>query len=554
MSTLSVVASALFLFSATLPGGTFTDDDGSVHEGGIEAIAAEGLTVGCNPPFNDEYCPDRDITRAQMATMISRALGLGASSTDFFIDDEGHILEGGINRVANAGITVGCDPEAREFCPDRTLTRAEAATFITRALGLPPSDDDFFIDDEGHLLEGGINRVAEAGITEGCNPPDNDRFCPNEELTRAQMATMLTRALPGLSSIKPPPRPPLDWELVVDGLESPVQALAAPGEDRLLIVQQPGTVLSYENGTIDTFLDIEDDVSFRGEQGLLSIAVHPDYPTDRRLFAWHTGNSGDTHLVEFEIAPDLETASSPRTVLSIDQPFGNHNGGFLSFGDDGYLYLSTGDGGSSNDPGARARDLGTLLGKILRIDVDGSRPYDVPGDNPHVDETGRDEIWASGLRNPWRWAFDDGFMFIGDVGEGAREEINLVAADPTGYDFGWSRFEGSLCNPGDTDPSCSASGLTFPVDEYGRGQGRTVTGGIVYRGESVRSLDQFYVYADVFSGRVWGFRHVDGEIVSEKELSSQIGRTGIVHFGTDGDGEMLAVSLFDEAVYRLTGG
>jgi hypothetical protein len=195
MSPAAVLASFLAVLTAALPpGGTFTDDDGSVHEGGIEAIAAAGITVGCNPPFNDEFCPDRDISRAEMATMISRALDLDATSTDHFDDDDGHTLEGGINRVAEAGITEGCDPDAREFCPDRTLTRAEAATFIARALGLPSSDEDHFTDDDGHILEGGINRIADAGITEGCNPPANDEFCPDSNVTRGQMAAFMVRA------------------------------------------------------------------------------------------------------------------------------------------------------------------------------------------------------------------------------------------------------------------------------------------------------------------------------------------------------------------------
>jgi glucose/arabinose dehydrogenase len=346
----------------------------------------------------------------------------------------------------------------------------------------------------------------------------------------------------------------LAWEVVVDGLSSPIQALAPPGETRLLIAQQGGTVLSYENDTVATFLDIEDEVLFGGERGLLSIAIHPGYPDDRRLFAWYTGDGGDTHLVEYDIAPDLQSASSPRTILTVDQPFANHNGGYISFGADGYLYLGLGDGGSGNDPGSRARDLGTLLGKMIRIDVDGSEPYEVPSDNPYVGEPGRDEIWASGLRNPWRWSFDGGYMFIGDVGQGAREEIDLVEVAPNGYDFGWARFEGSLCNPNDGDQSCSTSGLSFPVAEYGRSMGRTVTGGVVYRGPMVRSLDQFYVYADVFSGRIWAFRQIDGEPLSEVELSDEIGMTGIVDFARDGQGELLAVSLFSNSIYRLTGG
>lgn len=549
-----IAATAIVLAGALAPGGTFTDDDDSVHEGGIEAIAAEEITVGCNPPFGDWYCPDRDISRAEMATMLARALGLPPTDEDFFVDDDGHTLEGGINRIAEADITNGCVPAERRYCPDRTLTRAEAATFIARALNLPPTDEDYFGDDNGHILEGGINRIAEVGITQGCNPPDNDEFCPDDVLTRAQMATMLTRALPELVSMKPPDRPPLDWEVVVDGLDAPVQALAPPGEDRLLIVEQRGVVKSYDGGPVTTFLDIRGDVFYGGERGLLSIAVHPDYPADRRMFAWYTGNDSDTYLVEFDIAADLESASSPRTVLEVDQPYSNHNGGFLAFGVDGYLYLGLGDGGSGNDPGNRAHSLNTLLGKMIRIDVDGADPYEIPADNPYVGRSGLDEIWASGLRNPWRWSFDDGYLFIGDVGQAAREEIDVVEVEPVGYDFGWSRYEGSICNPNDTDPSCSTAGLTFPVAEYGRSSGRSVTGGVVYRGPTVRSLDAYYIYGDVFSGRIWSFRLLDGEPVAHRELTGDIGMTGIVDFALDGEGELIATSLFTDSVYRLTGG
>jgi hypothetical protein len=176
--------------------GRFYDDDSSVHRNGIEAMAAAGVTVGCNPPFNDKFCPERVLTRAQAATFLARALGLPDPTQDFFSDDDGHILEGGINRVAAAGITKGCNPPGNtRFCPDRDMTRAEFATFIVRALGLPATSTDYFTDDNGHVLEGAINRLAEAGITKGCNPPVNDHFCPQDLLTRAETATFLTRAL-----------------------------------------------------------------------------------------------------------------------------------------------------------------------------------------------------------------------------------------------------------------------------------------------------------------------------------------------------------------------
>jgi glucose/arabinose dehydrogenase len=238
----------------------------------------------------------------------------------------------------------------------------------------------------------------------------------------------------------------------------------------------------------------------------------------------------------------------------VAQPAANHNGGYISFGDDGYLYLSLGDGGGGNDVFRNARDLSTLLGKIIRIDVDGANPYEIPSDNPYVGRSGRDEIWASGLRNPWRFSFDDGYIFIGDVGQNAREEVDLVKVLHVGYDFGWSRFEGSLCNPNDHDSSCSRSGLVFPVAEYGRSDGQTVTGGIVYRGSTVRSVSAYYLYADVYSGLIRGFRVLDGLPVEQIDLTAELGMAGIVDFAEDEDGELLAVSLFSGAVYRLTGG
>ncbi len=561
----SVAALLTIVIAGVLPpGGSFTDDDNNVHEGGIEAIDARNITLGCNPPFNDRFCPDRQLTRAEMATMISRARGLPPTDADFFTDDDGHVLEGAINRIATAGITQGCNPPDNDsFCPDRPLSRAEAAGFLARALKLPASATNFFVDDDGHVLEGAINRIAAVGITKGCNPPTNNRFCPNRALTRAEMATMMTRAL-GLTSMKPPDRPPLAWELVVGGLSSPVQALAPPGEDRLLIAQLGGMVLISQGGSVDPtpFLDLSGTVVTGGERGLLSIALHPDYPTDRRMFAWYSGplqsgGSGNhtTYLVEFEIAVDLKTASSPRIVLAVDQPAGNHNGGFLGFGDDGYLYLGLGDGGGSNDSaGNNARDLSSLLGKMIRIDVDGSEPYEIPGDNPYVGKAGRDEIWASGLRNPWRWSFDGGNLYIGDVGQGSREEVDVVVVAPVGYDLGWARYEGTICNPDDADPSCSMAGLTMPVAEYSHSVGSSITGGRVYRGGQVRSLTAYYVYADFITGVIRSFRLLNGSAVESADLTSQLAKSGIVDFSVDSDGEILVTSLFDGSIYRVVGG
>jgi len=188
------------------PGGTFIDDDGSVHEGGIEALAAAGITTGCNPPTNNRFCPLDRVTRGQMAAFISRSLELSPANLDFFIDDAGHLFESAISRLAAAGITLGCNPPANDrFCPNREMTRGEMAAMLVRAFDYQPTPDNRFSDDDGHMFENAINRLAAASVTLGCNPPTNDRFCPDGKITREEMATFLTRSL-GLTANRPPPR------------------------------------------------------------------------------------------------------------------------------------------------------------------------------------------------------------------------------------------------------------------------------------------------------------------------------------------------------------
>jgi hypothetical protein len=200
-----IVAVAVLL-AVLPPGGTFIDDDGDTHEGGIEAIAAAGITLGCNPPANDRFCPEDTVTRGQMAAFLARARDLPDTTADFFTDDDGHPFEAAIDRIAAAGIALGCDPPANDrYCPDQEMTRGQMAMMLARAFEPPPATTNHFLDDEGMVSESAIDRIADAGITRGCNPPANDNFCPNAPVTRAQMATFLTRAL-GLTPLVPPPR------------------------------------------------------------------------------------------------------------------------------------------------------------------------------------------------------------------------------------------------------------------------------------------------------------------------------------------------------------
>ena len=190
-----VAAIGALLIATLAPGGSFVDDDGNIHEGGIEAVAAQGITLGCNPPANDRFCPEDPVTRGQMAAFLARARPMATAGADSFIDDDGHLFEDAIDRVASAGITLGCDPPVNDrFCPDDRVTRGQMAAFMSRAQGLSATNRDYFDDDEGSVFESAINRLRNAGITQGCNPPGNDRFCPDRNITRGEMAAFLVRA------------------------------------------------------------------------------------------------------------------------------------------------------------------------------------------------------------------------------------------------------------------------------------------------------------------------------------------------------------------------
>jgi glucose/arabinose dehydrogenase len=344
-------------------------------------------------------------------------------------------------------------------------------------------------------------------------------------------------------------------ERVVDGLSFPLDFAGPQGDpSRQFIAEKGGRIRVLRDGVlIDTpFLDLSGRVSGGSEQGLLGIAFHPGYPGDGRFFVNYTDRAGDTHVASFRVSadPDVADAGSGADVLFVDQPFPNHNGGGLAFGPDGFLYIGLGDGGGAGDPAGNGQSLSTLLGKILRIDVEGASPYAIPAGNPFGASPGaRGEIWSYGLRNPFRFSFDrgSGDMYIGDVGQAALEEIDFAGRSNGGQNFGWSRTEGTQCFG---SANCDRSGITFPIAEYGHDAGCSVTGGYVYRGAAIPALQGEYFYGDFCSGFVRSL-HVDGGSASgQREWPELAPGDSITSFGQDAAGEIYVVTA-GGAVFRV---
>jgi glucose/arabinose dehydrogenase len=338
-------------------------------------------------------------------------------------------------------------------------------------------------------------------------------------------------------------------EEAVSGLNFPLYLTAPPGDlSRLFIVQKGGVIRIIKDGVLlpTPFLDLSSQVSGANEQGLLGLAFDPDYGATGQFVVHYTDLAGDTRVSYFRISsnPDIADGASEQLVLSADQPFDNHNGGQVTFGPDGFLYLGLGDGGSSGDPEGRGQDLSDLLGSILRIDARGATPYAIPADNPFLGIAGASpEVWSYGLRNPWRFSFDraTGDLYIGDVGQQSYEEINVAMASEgagRGVNYGWRIMEGAHCFGGG---NCDQSGLTLPVLEYGHGEGCSVTGGYVYRGNAIPSLQGQYFFADVCQGWVRSFRHSAGAVTELTEWPSLSTGGSIVSFGEDGAGELYVV-------------
>lgn len=367
--------------------------------------------------------------------------------------------------------------------------------------------------------------------------------------------------------------------LLSDNFSGSVFATSAPGDpDRLMVLEKDLgriRIMDTTSGAIaaTAFLDIPDSEFLRGgEQGVLGLAFHPDYATNGRFFIYLTNTSGNLEVREYTRSagnPDVANTTFD-VILTIPHPsFGNHNGGWMAFGPDGMLYIATGDGGSGGDPNNNAQNINTLLGKMLRIDVNGDdfaadsgRDYAIPDDNAFVGVAGADEIWALGLRNPWRPSFDreTGDLYIADVGQGEREELNFQAADAgAGVNYGWRVREGTLSFSPGTTPGTQP--LTDPVHEYSHvgapDGGFSVTGGYVYRG-TAGGMQGVYFYADFVTDQLWSFRVVDGVAIDIANRTQQLVVEGgavdsIASFAEDGRGNLYIIGL-DGEVFRITPG
>ncbi len=352
--------------------------------------------------------------------------------------------------------------------------------------------------------------------------------------------------------------PQIQLTPIVSGIDSPLAIThAGDGSGRLFITLQIGRILIYDGQQVlpAPFLDIGSLITAEAERGLLSLAFHPDYVSNGFLYVNYTDLNGDTVVARYTVSadPDVVDPASAVILLNIPQPFANHNGGQLQFGPDGYLYIGMGDGGGGGDPSDNAQSLNSLLGKMLRIDVNAGPPYGIPPDNPFIgDPAALPEIWALGLRNPWRFSFDrlTGDLWIADVGQDDLEEVNVQAGSSAGGEnYGWRRMEGTNCfNPA---AGCNDGSLTLPILQYDHSLGCSISGGYRYRGQDHPGLAGIYFYGDFCTGRIWGASSdAAGSWTAAELLDTDL---RISAFGEDEAGEIYVAYLSSNAgaVFRI---
>ena len=333
---------------------------------------------------------------------------------------------------------------------------------------------------------------------------------------------------------------------ITAGLVSPVFLTQPLDDGRIFVVEQGGRIRVVGNGVLQTtpFLDISTRVLSGGEQGLLSVAFHPQYATNHFFYVYFsTQTNGDIRIERFTTTSNAEVADPTTSKLIITAPhstFANHNGGLLTFGPDGMLYAGLGDGGSGGDPLGNGQNFNSLLGSLLRLDVDHGDPYAIPASNPFVGQANhRGEVWAKGLRNPWRYAFDaaTALLYIADVGQNLHEEVNVVAANSAGLNYGWNVWEGLSCY---NTATCSSTGFQAPILDYGHGPACSITGGYVYRGTAIPAIRGHYFYSDYCAGFLRSFRYENGVAVDQKDWG--LTSSAVESFGKDFAGELYIIT------------
>jgi len=389
--------------------------------------------------------------------------------------------------------------------------------------------------------------------------PTQTAVMPSEVTATPELTETVMMPIVVAETTAPPPLEQLNLTLkpVASGFAKPLY-LTHAHDQRLFVVQQAGQIMIIEGGVTrpTPFLDIKTRVGSNGnEQGLLSVAFHPNYQKNGLFYVNYTNLEGSTTIARYHVSADPNVADeiSEQILLTIPQPYSNHNGGHILFGPDGYLYIGMGDGGAANDPHNNGQSLNTLLGKILRLDVDTGSPYGVPQDNPFITTAAaRPEIWSFGWRNPWRMAFDaaTGDLYVADVGQNQYEEVDVeLAGSGGGQNYGWRLMEASHCfNPTSCDPATLK--VVMPIAEYPHSQGCSVTGGYVYHGTQFPQLNGVYIYGDYCTGTLWGLRHEADGSWSQAELLAS-GKI-ISSFGLDAAGELYLIDHRSGEVWQVS--
>jgi len=434
--------------------------------------------------------------------------------------------------------------------PSPTQARARALVLVLVAIFIIGF---IFLRGEGSDAPGSVPIGSETTTTVPVDgsASSTDSSSPGSGDTTNTLGT----SLPPLQSIK--------LDIIYEGFQQPTVLTTPANDKRLFVAQRVGVIriLDANREVVDpAFLAIDDRVLAGGiEQGLLGMTFHPDYANNGLFYVYYTDKGGRRQLSEFKVSPTNPNRADPeseRVVFEFEQPEGStdirHYAGQLAFGPDGYLYTSQGDGADSRDQG---QDPGTMFAAVSRIDIDGGDPYGIPPENPYVDGGGAPEVWAYGLRNPWRFSIDpvDGLIYIADVGHADQEEIDVLPINEGGFNLGWSDVEGTRCFH---VQQCDLTQYTAPVLTYLHGseadQGCSIVGGYVYRGSEIPELDGVYFYSDWCNQWIKSFRYVDGQLTDQKDWTAELGTIGQINsFGLDSAGELYAVT-YDGKVARFT--